>query len=158
MGDDGVYCLNAARYLTGKEPIEVSADAFQPKDDPRFAEVYESVSWRMTFPDGVFANCSASFGSETSRFFRVTCDKGYLELENAYGYEGQELFTKQEGKLTKHEFSAANHFAAEMDHFSECVQQNKPNRTPGEEGLKDMLIMDAIFRSINERKPMPIDL
>lgn len=158
LGDVGVYCLNAARYLTGQEPIEVSADAYQPKDDPRFAEVHEHVAWRLTFPDGVYANCSASFGSAGSRFYRVTGDKGYLELENAFGYSGQELYTKQDGKLAKHEINAVDHFAAEMDHFSECIQQNKPNRTPGEEGLKDMIIMDAIFRSVNERRPVKVEL
>jgi predicted dehydrogenase len=158
LGDVGVYCQNTIRFVLGKEPIEVSAEAYQPADDPRFAEVYEHIVWRMTFPDGVIANCSASFGSETSRFYRVTCEKGYLELENAFGYEGQELYTKLEGKLSKHEINSVDHFAAEMDHFSECIQQNKPNRTPGEEGLKDMIIMDAIFRSVNERRPVKVEL
>jgi Oxidoreductase family, NAD-binding Rossmann fold/Oxidoreductase family, C-terminal alpha/beta domain len=32
--DVGIYCLNACRYLTGEEPVEVTAIAHQPKDDP----------------------------------------------------------------------------------------------------------------------------
>lgn len=158
LGDVGVYCLNAARYLTGAEPVEVWAEAHQPKDDPRFAEVYESVSWMMRFPDGAIATCSSSFGTETSRLYRITCADGYLELDNAYGYDGQQLFTKQKQQRIQHEISAVDHFAAEMDHFSECVTQNKPPRTPGEEGLKDMIIMEAIFQSIKERKAVPVKL
>ncbi len=158
LGDVGVYCVNAARYLTGVEPAKVWAEAHQPVDDPRFAEVYESVTWMMKFPDGALATCSASFGTESSRFYRVTGTDGYLEMENAFGYEGQELFTKQKGQLTKYAIGPVDHFAAEMDHFAECVQQNKAPKTPGEEGLKDMIVMEAIFRSINERKPVDVQM
>jgi predicted dehydrogenase len=55
--DVGVYCVNAARYLTGEEPVEVSAVAHRPTDDPRFREVHQSVAFMLRFPSGVIANC-----------------------------------------------------------------------------------------------------
>jgi predicted dehydrogenase len=40
-----------------------------------------------------------------------------------------------------------DHFAAEMDHFSGCVQGNTDPLTPGEEGLKDLRVMMAIYEA-----------
>src|SRR4051812_36263896 len=39
LGDVGVYCINAMRYITGEEPTEVTGMHYQPKDDDRFKEV-----------------------------------------------------------------------------------------------------------------------
>jgi predicted dehydrogenase len=41
---------------------------------------------------------------------------------------------------------------AQMDDFSVCVQQNKISKVSGEEGLKDMRVVDAIYKSIASGK------
>ena len=41
--DLGIYCLNAARYLTGEEPTHVTAQTFHLPDDPRFKNVDASM-------------------------------------------------------------------------------------------------------------------
>ena len=39
-------------------------------------------------------------------------------------------------------------FVLEADHFADCVRNNKQPRTPGEEGLKNMLLMEEqVIRS-----------
>lgn len=43
LGDIGIYCLNAARYITAEEPTEVAGMAFQSRSDPRFEEVPERI-------------------------------------------------------------------------------------------------------------------
>ena len=144
LGDVGVYCLQACRYLSGEEPTEVAAMEHQPSDDPRFAEVPENVAWQMRFPSGVLATCLCGFGSQESRQFRAVCSDGWLELRNAFAYRGQELYVMKGKELTKREIRPVDHFAAEMDHFSRCVLDDKPPKTPGEEGLRDMIIMDRI--------------
>jgi predicted dehydrogenase len=40
-----------------------------------------------------------------------------------------------------------NQFCAEMDHFAECVRDNKEPRTPGEEGLADLKVIEALYKS-----------
>jgi predicted dehydrogenase len=147
LGDVGVYCINACRYLSGEEPIEVSGFSYQPSDEPRFAEVPRDVVFTLHFASGVSAICTASFGANNSKRYRVTCTDGYIDMEKAYGYSGQELRTSQQGKNTRIELSSVNHFAAEMDHMSQCVMQNKDPQTAGEEGLKDHLVMAAIEES-----------
>jgi predicted dehydrogenase len=149
LGDVGVYCLNAARYLTGEEPVEVQAIQHQPSgDDPRFAEVPESVVFTAWFPSGAMAMCTASFGAQQSRRFRVNCAKGFLDMENAFGYYGQELRTSKGKEVARHDIRPADHFAAEMDHFAQCVLEDKQPKTPGEEGLRDMMIMAKINEAV----------
>ena len=56
MPDVGIYCLNAARFLSDEEPYEVHASIVQPKDDPRFAEVEASCQVIAKFPLGVYGD------------------------------------------------------------------------------------------------------
>jgi predicted dehydrogenase len=58
--------------------------------------------------------------------------------------------TKQEERQL--ELRDANQFAAEMDHTAECVIEGKEPETPGEEGLRDVRIMAAIYASARERQ------
>jgi predicted dehydrogenase len=154
--DVGVYCLNAARYLTGKEPVEVSATAHQPADIPRFREVPATVAFTLRFPDGVLAHCDCSFDAAESRRFRVTGTTGWIDMENAFGYSGQQLTVSRDGRESRVRLSPVDHFAAEMDHFAACVQQDKPPRTPGEEGLADMRVIEAIERSAKEGRAVKL--
>jgi predicted dehydrogenase len=144
LGDVGVYCLNATRYLTGEEPGDFTASIVQPKDDPRFAEVPESVLWTQRFPSGIVAECACSFGMQGSKFYRVNCENGWFGLENAYGYSGQRMMISDEKGLHEVTFGRVNHFAKMMDHFADCVANDKPPLTPGEEGLADMKACAAI--------------
>jgi predicted dehydrogenase len=138
LGDVGVYCLNATRYISGENPVEFTATIVQPKDEPRFAEVPESVLWTSRFPSGVVAECACSFGMAGPKFYRVSCENGWYGLENAYGYAGQRLLISDDKGMRELTFGRVNHFAKEMDHFSDCVLNDKPPLTPGEEGLEDM--------------------
>lgn len=156
LEDVGIYCLNAARYITGQEPVEVSAAAFQPKDDPRFQEVPESVVFRLQFADGIQAQCSCSFGTEISRRFRVDCTDGFIDLEDAFAYRGQSLRVKQKKEEVRFQIDPVNHFSAEMDHLSGCVLAETAPRTPGEDGLADIRVMQAIGQAIRDGKSVRV--
>lgn len=157
VGDVGVYCINAARYVIGEEPVEVTAIAHQPKDDPRFREVPESVVFTLRYPSGVLAHCDCSFGSGESRRFRVHCEKGFIELDPAFSYHGLKMRVKRtKGELggpevTELGIEEINQFAAQFDHFSQCVLDGLETRTPAEMGLADMKIMAAIQKSIESK-------
>ncbi len=156
LGDVGVYCINACRYLTGEEPVEVTGTQHQPKDDPRFAEVPESVAFTLRFPSGVMGYCGCSFGGAESRRYRVQCAKGWFELDPAFAYTGLELHTSQEKTRSQINLPQKNHFAAEMDHLSTCILDNKDPLTPGEEGLADMKVMAAIEESVRTGKAVAV--
>jgi predicted dehydrogenase len=152
LGDVGVYCINASRFITGEEPIEVNGMAHQPKDEPRFADWPASYVFTLKFPSGVLAHCSCGFNGNGSKRYRVMCNDGWFGLEPAYGYGGLKIQTSKPDMKEIADLPQVNHFAAEMDHLSACVRDNKQPNTPGEEGLKDMKVLEAIWRAVASGK------
>lgn len=160
LPDVGLYCLNAARATIGEEPVEIEAQIHSTKDDPRFREVEESVTWLMRFPSGALANLSTSYGIHRASRMAVNLDRGTLLLDNAYTYQGQRLrLIKAQDKLDTDAFiqvAPKNHFASELDHMADCVLGNLAPRTPGEEGLRDMVLMEAIYRAAETRSAVKV--
>jgi predicted dehydrogenase len=153
--DIGIYALNAARFLSGEEPIEVHAISHTTPGDPRFTEVEENILFQLRFPSGVLANCSSSYGTGVNRF-RVFATKGSYELQPGSSYSGLRLFVYRGGAVEERMLPQRDHFAGELDHFAECVQNNTEPLTPGEEGLKDMRIITAIYESAAGGKPVKL--
>ncbi|MBG8555339.1 Gfo/Idh/MocA family oxidoreductase [Hymenobacter guriensis] len=160
LPDIGLYCLNTSRFVLGTEPTEVFGYMHSTPGNPLFKEVEEMMSWQMRFPDGVIVNCVTHYNTHDSRFYRVNAERGWLHLDNAYAYQGQHLQTSHaEGKAKMQNqitIPTKNQFAAEMDHFSECILEDKQPHTPGEEGLQDHRIMEAIYQSAREGRPVKL--
>jgi predicted dehydrogenase len=160
LPDIGLYCLNTNRFILGEEPIEVFAYWYSSPGNPLFKEIEELISWQMKFPSGVIASSFSHYNVHESRNYRVLCEKGWLHVDKAYAYKGQKLSTgRAEGKIERQEdigLAETDQFGAEMDHFSDCILKNKRPFTPGEEGLQDHIIMEAIYRSAREGKPVKI--
>ena len=163
--DIGIYSLNAARYLTGEEPTEISAQIYTTPNDPRFKEIEENVNFTLKFPSGVLANCTSSYGYEEVKRYRVFGDKAWLELDPATDYYKHRMLVGRKNPAASAENKTApkniveepqiqegNQFAAEMDHFSQAIQNNTTPKTPGEEGLRDVVLMQAIYRAAREGK------
>lgn len=151
LPDIGLYCLNAARFLSGEEPTEVFATTTQLKDDPRFAEVENGVHFIMRFPSGFTATCTASYSSHESRFYRLQGAKGYAEESPAFGYQGLKMRygvrVDDHNVVIEPTLPAVNQFTREIDHMASCVMNDLVPHTPGEEGLQDQRIMEAIYES-----------
>ena len=141
--DVGVYALQACRYLTGEEPTVISATETKT-DLEKFAEVDETIAWSMTFPSGVVANCGTTYNFRGMNRCRAYSSDGWFELDPAYGYGGIK------GKTSKGEikFESGDQFAAEMDDFAKCILEDKESRVSGVEGLKDLIAIEAIYKSI----------
>jgi predicted dehydrogenase len=150
--DIGIYALNAARYLSGEEPAEVNAMMYSTPGDPRFKEVEENINFQLRFPSGVLALCSSSYGYYHQSHFRLLGTTGLLELDPATWYSGLRLRVQHGTVLEERELPVVDHFAAEMDHLSGCVMENKEPLTPGEEGLRDVKIMMAIYEAATAGK------
>jgi predicted dehydrogenase len=147
--DVGIYSLNAARYLTGEEPEHISAYASVIDHDGRFNEVEENVAWTMRFPSGIVASCTTTYGANMPGYFRVYRSKGWLQVDNAFVYEGLHLTADYQGTKLD-ELNPArdpSQFQAEADHFSNCIQHGLDPQSPGEEGLRDMRFITQIYRS-----------
>jgi predicted dehydrogenase len=154
--DIGIYSLQAARYVSGEEPVEVNAMMYSTPGDERFKEVEETIDFQLRFPSGVLANCTSSYGYSGQNRYRVVATKGWFELEPATGYSGQRMRVRKGNVTEERDHPVRDHFALEMDHMSECVQENKDPLTPGEEGLRDLKIMMAIYEAARTGKTVKV--
>lgn len=140
--DMGIYALQAARYISGEEPTTVSAQ--QTITDPaKFRGIDETIVFTMKFPSGVIAKCTSSYATNVNRF-EVAAQGGRFGLEPAQWYRGIKGF-RSDGKAFQ--FPDVNHFVAELDDFASCIRLGRASRVSGEEGLRDLRIIEAIYRS-----------
>jgi predicted dehydrogenase len=150
--DVGIYALQATRYLTDEEPVLVSA--VETRTDPvKFSEVEESLVWQMKFPGGVIANCSTTYNAEGMDYYTAFADNGWFQLHPAYNYDGNRG-TRSDGQTIQ--FPDIDQFAAEMDDFAQCILENRPTKVPGEEGLRDVKIMMAIYEAARSGKTVEL--
>jgi predicted dehydrogenase len=144
--DMGIYCIQAARYVTGEEPVYVTAREEKTKPD-LFKEVDETVYFDLEFPSGCTAKGISSYNMDLSSL-QVSAEKGEFGLTHAFWY------TDKEGKTPAGpmNFPHINQQAAQMDDFANCIIRNKNTIVPGEMGLQDIKIVEAIYRSIASGK------
>jgi predicted dehydrogenase len=141
--DVGIYCVQGARYTSGREPIAVTAKE-GPKTNPtKFSSVEESLTWQMEFPDGMIAECSTSYSKEMN-LLRADAEAGWFELSPAYPYSGQKGSTS-DGPMN---FPQVNQQARQMDDFAIAVSSGRPTPVPGEMGRRDVQILQAIYKAM----------
>jgi glucose-fructose oxidoreductase len=155
--DIGIYSLNAARYLAGTEPLEVSAMEATDRKDPRFKTVEDRIDFQLRFPNQLIANCVSSYSSAHNAY-RVTGSKGWVGLDPATPYAGQQMWTRIGGKVEQVELPkpAKNQFVAMLDHLPECIASGREPIVAGEEGLRDMRLIEAIYRSAREHRAITL--
>jgi predicted dehydrogenase len=146
--DIGIYALNACRYLSGEEPVEVTAMTYSTPGDVRFKEVEETMTFDMRMKSGLLVTCTSTYGFGINRF-RVTGTKGVVQSEPFLSYTGLRLEARLPGQkeIEEVKIEQVDQFAAEMDYFCECVRDGKEVRTPGEEGMRDMRVIEALYRA-----------
>jgi predicted dehydrogenase len=145
--DMGVYPINAARYLFRDEPEEVFATC-HTGGDSRFTDVDETTTAILRFSDGRVAQLTASLSAAGVSSYRIVGTMGDLRVEPAYGYVNELTHYLTLGdKTTQTKFSKRDQFAPELVMFSECILQGRDPEPSGEEGLADVRIIRAIFRS-----------
>jgi predicted dehydrogenase len=155
--DIGIYCINAARYLFRAEPTEAFAFSSADKSDSRFKEIDEMTSAVMRFPDDRLAVFVSSFGASDVASYRIVGARGDLRVDQAYEYVmpiSHELTV--EGKTRKRTFRKRDQFAPELIYFSDCISGDKDPEPSGTEGLADVRIIEALYRSARSGKPIKI--
>ena len=155
--DIGIYSLQAARYLTGEEPIAVSALESTDRADIRFREVEDTINFQLKFPSGVVADCVSTYGSHHNRY-RVVGARGWLDAEPATAYEGNRLRLRTGSRTVDHPApdQPQNQFSGMLDHLSQCVMTNSEPIVAGEEGLRDMRIIEAIYQAAREGRTVTL--
>lgn len=157
LWDLGVYCVNATRYVFRDEPIEVFAWTLAGKDE-RFEGVEAAASVVMKFPRDRLASFTCSFAVARVAEWTVVGTDGVITLENGYEYgQPRKLIYETEEGTEEERFLIVDQFAPELITFSRCVLEDLAPEPSGEEGLADVRIIEAIYRSAREGRPVALE-
>ena len=143
MYDMGVYPLNACRYAVGKEPIAVLAAKHETNRPEVYHEVDETTSFVLEFPEGTVAYGKTSLGMSMNEL-HVDCSKGWYELIPFQAYNGVQGQASDGTKLNK---KIENQQAKQMDDDALAIKNETDVMVPGEEGLADIRVVEAIYKS-----------
>ncbi len=156
MMDIGIYSINGARYMVGEEPTWVTAQ--ETKTDPeKFKEgVDETIMFQMGFPSGAVSSCLSTYTMNNLDRFFLNGEKGYAELQPSTGYGPIEGRTHK-GELTQ---PHVTHQTVQMDEMAGIILEGKKPVVPvdGEEGVKDLKIIDAIYKATKSGKKVDIQI
>ncbi len=150
MMDIGIYSVNGSRYMIGEDPVWVTAQ--ETKTNPtKFKEgIDETILFQMGFPSGAVASYLSTYSMNNLDKFFLNGDKGFGELQPATGY-GPIQGRTSSGDLN---FPHVTHQTIQMDEMAAIIFDNKKPVVPvdGEEGVKDLKIIDAIYRAVKTGK------
>jgi glucose-fructose oxidoreductase len=151
MYDMGVYPLNGARFITGLEPVAVTAR--HEKSHPHiFTEVDETTYFTLEFADELIADCATSVVKSFNQL-RVNCEKGWNQLAPMQSYTG--VAGKDSNGKVWTPF-AGNQQARQMDNDALAIMGQGPSLVTGEEGQRDIHIVEKIFAAAKSGKRMLI--
>ena len=148
LEDYGIYGLQASLYLAREMPESISATAFRPAGDPRFSEIFAHVASQWRFPSGAVAQLVTSYDSSGANFMHARGTNGALIMDPATSYSGQRMML--ESGRERREINASDpsvQFVRQLDHFAAAIRDGSPIRTPGEMGLRDLRLIEAIYAS-----------
>jgi predicted dehydrogenase len=154
MMDIGIYSINGARYMIGEEPVCVTAQ--ETKTDPvKFKPgVDETIQFQLGFPSGAVASCLSTYSMNNLDRFFLNAEKGFGELFPATGY-GPIKGRTNKGELTH---PHVTHQTVQMDEMAAIILEGKQPIVPvdGEEGVRDLKIIDAIYEAIKKGKKVDL--
>jgi glucose-fructose oxidoreductase len=154
--DIGVYCINAARNLFRAEPTQVSAVSIN-SGLATLGEIDETTAATLRFGDDQVATFVTSFNAADVAAYRVVGTKGHLHADPAYEYaEGLEYTLTIDGRTTKKSIGKRDQFAPELLYFSDCILSDREPEPAGYEGLQDVRIVQALYRSAKTGRPVAI--
>jgi glucose-fructose oxidoreductase len=146
LEDYGIYGIQAALYLSGELPDRISANAYRPENDPRFAEIYAHVATQWHFPSGAAAQIVTSYDSAGLNMVEARGTAGALVMRPATNYDGLTL-TLEAGR-DRRDFMPGDsevQFAGQLDHLASAIRERTAIITPGEMGLRDLRLIEAIY-------------
>jgi predicted dehydrogenase len=154
--DIGVYCINAARYLFRAEPRQVTAISVN-HGGAKLAEIDESTGALLRFEGERMAAFVTSFNATDVASYRIVGSKGHVHVEPAYEYaEGLEYELTIDGKTTRKRIGKRDQFAPQLLYFSDCILNNREPEPSGEEGMQDVRIVQALYKSAKTGRAVAI--
>lgn len=143
--DMGVYAIQGARLGTGMEPIAVTqANISTTRPNIYKDGLDETTEAVLEFPGGIIANIKTSF-AQSINHLDVKFAKGDLKVSPYQSYAG----VRAQSPLGEiyHDYNVPWQQAKQMDDDALAIMEKKPMLVPGEEGLRDISIVEAIYKA-----------
>ena len=154
MYDMGVYAIQGARLATGEEPIAVTAQQYTTRPNVYKNGLDETSMAQFVFPSGARASIVSSYGMNVN-YLHVTGSKGTLMMEPYSAYNGVKGVWNDGGKIN-HPFEVPYEQTKQMDDDAAAIMNKKPMLVPGEEGLRDIKIVEAIYEAARTGREVKI--
>ena len=146
LADLGVHCMDALRFILGQEVCSVSA---LPHHDSHWV-VEASATALLQFETGMLGTVSVSARTPYQTYLEVAGETGVLSSLNALNVEHPPTVELRRGfdVIERREVSNAQAYAEQADAFAAAVEEGREFDIPGEEGLRNQLVLDAALRSV----------
>ena len=154
--DVGCYAINVCRLMTGDEPLEVTGKVWiNPKNECEY-----QTSATLLFPNDVLATIHSAYCVPDRQVYCVYGDKGSVGTKRAYAPQVDvdvpiEIHTERCHERILVE--GCHQYQLEVEAFGEAVLLGKPLRWSGDDGVKNMQVIDAIYLSACEGRSVGLD-
>lgn len=156
--DMGPYPLNMVRQLFNAEPIEVSAMGVRSPSSTM--DTWDTVTVSLRFEDERLAQFTVSYTLPSTERFQLLGTKGEIEASPCFGYgEGVAISYRAtiDGETRVHVNPVVDQFAGETAYFSDCILNNVAPEPDGEEGWRDVRVVEAIKRALETGTPQQLE-
>jgi predicted dehydrogenase len=155
--DLGVYCVNTTRWLADEDPVEVRAQSWV-KSSERFKEVEEGITFRLSFPSGIVVQGASTYSAAPSSFIYVQGSAGWASLSPAFPFDEERHLTAKIGKRQmQRTFGRIDEFAPEIEAIASAIQDRGAVEPDGIQGHRDIIIIDAIYKSARSQRAVAIE-
>ena len=137
----GIDVLRTSRLWAGSDPVWVIAQESKT-DARRFARIDESVTWTLGFDNGAIAHGAVSLNYQGQGHLRVQGQLASLSSE----FPTQNQWSRADQLLA---------FAGSIQ-GKPVIPDNRFNPLDAHEALQDVVLAEAIFRSIRERRQVQL--
>lgn len=148
--DVGCYPVSLARFMLDAEPLAVTAQAHWTERgvDDRMVATLE-------FPNGALAQINCGFSLPLRRYYEVIGPVGSLFVNRAYNPVGDRAseivhFGDDRMMIETVRLEAANSYALMIEDFNRAASGEAAPRFPAEDAIKNMRVIDALYRSARE--------
>ncbi|MFM1879261.1 MAG: hypothetical protein RLZZ241_2127 [Bacteroidota bacterium] len=156
MMDIGIYSINGARYMIGEEPVWVTAQETKTDQAKFKAGIDETIQFQLGFPSGAIASCLSTYNMNYLDRFYVLGTDGFAEMQPSTGY-GPIAGRTHRGPLTA---PHVTHQTLQMDAMAGIILDGEIPEIPvnGEEGVRDMKIIEAVYNAVQSGTRVDLNL
>ncbi|HEU4636916.1 MAG TPA: Gfo/Idh/MocA family oxidoreductase [Edaphobacter sp.] len=146
IGDVGVHCIDALRFILDRDVESISTLATKSSPDD---QVEATAALQMQMSGNVLANVTVSARTPYRTLLQITGSDGILIAENGLTVDRPiEMVLRRAGEVIESEtVTNADGYTRMLDAFAQAMRGGQPFAATGEDGIRNMLALDAAFRS-----------